>query len=324
MQNTPSFKTLRSLWESTEAQLTKQVSFLLPQLDLLFACVALWSAIGAMMDGRKAVRIAEWTARKDYWEFCETIEDQEDGYDRVTKAPLGPPPHTFSGDNQQNGLLAGEAGELLPAQSPGTGALHAERFLAVGWKLVLTSSPLQPLSFTPNGHRNDLGPHKRRLPSPVQSRLLPSIPAAIWPLDLPLIQASTPMPGFSCRICKATLKLGFDEPPEHPWDHNNCYFVSWCWSCIDEALYGLYYQRVDSPPRGMVLHINDILRINAETTDDGGEVDNVLTQISWQRNFNQVVEALLYRVYFVYNGDEKHGGAPYPDDGSKSAWLSLG
>lgn len=87
---------------------------------LIIACVALWSAIGAMMDGRKAVRIAEWTARKDYWEFCETIEDQEDGCDRVTKAPLGPLPHTFSGDNQQNGLLAGEAGELLPAQSPGT------------------------------------------------------------------------------------------------------------------------------------------------------------------------------------------------------------
>lgn len=54
-----------------------------------------------MVDGRKAVRIAEWTARKDYWEFCETIEDQEDGCDRVTKAPLGPPPHTFFGDNQQ-------------------------------------------------------------------------------------------------------------------------------------------------------------------------------------------------------------------------------
>lgn len=40
---------------------------------LIIACVALWSAIGAMMDGRKAVRIAEWTARKDYWEFCETV-----------------------------------------------------------------------------------------------------------------------------------------------------------------------------------------------------------------------------------------------------------
>lgn len=26
-----------------------------------------------MVDGRKAVRIAEWTARKDYWEFCETV-----------------------------------------------------------------------------------------------------------------------------------------------------------------------------------------------------------------------------------------------------------
>lgn len=159
------------------------------------------------------------------------------------------------------------------------------------------------------------------VPSPVRPRLLPSIPAAIWPSDLPLIQASTPLPGFSCRICKATLKLGFDEPPEHPWDHNNCYFVSWCLSCIDEALYGLSHQRVDSPPHGMVLHINDILRINAETTDDGGEVDTVLTQISWQRNFNQVVESLLYRMYFVYNGDEKHGGPPYPDDVSKKRMV---
>nr|KAK4640620.1 hypothetical protein QC761_601035 [Podospora bellae-mahoneyi] len=331
------FQNSRVVVGKYRGSVNKASKLLTTTTGLIIACVALWSAIGAMMDGRKAVKIAEWTARKDYWEFCETIEDQEDGCDRVTKEPLGPPPHSFSGDNQQNGLLAGEARELLPAQSPGTGVanssgvdFHHSSMTGTSRRVIFGSGLETTFDFKPTATtlpllRMDTGmtsalinaDSPTSVPSFVRPRLLPSIPAAIWPSDPLLIQESTPLPGFSCRICKATLKLGFDEPPEHPWDHNNCYFVSWCWSCIDEALYGLSHQRVDSPPRGMVLHINDILRINAETRDDGGEVDSVLTQISWQRNFNQVVEALLYRVYFVYNGDEKHGGPPYPDDGYK-------
>lgn len=36
-------------------------------------CVALWTAICAMEDSRKALRLAEWTAKKEFLEFCQTV-----------------------------------------------------------------------------------------------------------------------------------------------------------------------------------------------------------------------------------------------------------
>ncbi|KAK4173205.1 hypothetical protein QBC36DRAFT_195202 [Triangularia setosa] len=79
-----------------QGSVSKATRLLTTTAGLIIACVALWSAIGAMMDGRKAVRIAEWTAKKDYREFCETIENREDGCDRVTRTPLGPPPISWT------------------------------------------------------------------------------------------------------------------------------------------------------------------------------------------------------------------------------------
>jgi hypothetical protein len=37
------------------------------------ACVALWSTVRATSDGRKAEMLAEWTAKKDFIEFCWTV-----------------------------------------------------------------------------------------------------------------------------------------------------------------------------------------------------------------------------------------------------------
>src|SRR5207247_406682 len=39
----------------------------------VLACVALWSTMNATSDGRKAEILAEWTAKKDFMEFCQTV-----------------------------------------------------------------------------------------------------------------------------------------------------------------------------------------------------------------------------------------------------------
>ncbi len=39
------------------------------------ACVALWSTLATMDDGHYAVTLAEWTARKDFLEYCEEVRD---------------------------------------------------------------------------------------------------------------------------------------------------------------------------------------------------------------------------------------------------------
>ena len=39
----------------------------------VIACVALWSTLSAMDDGRRSIALAEWTARKDFLEFCQSV-----------------------------------------------------------------------------------------------------------------------------------------------------------------------------------------------------------------------------------------------------------
>ncbi|KAK4651714.1 hypothetical protein QC762_601038 [Podospora pseudocomata] len=58
----------------------------------LIACIALWSTIRAMEDGRKAVSLAEWTARKDFFEYCHSTGYKEDSCDKIKTTSLGPPP----------------------------------------------------------------------------------------------------------------------------------------------------------------------------------------------------------------------------------------
>ncbi|KAK0672517.1 hypothetical protein QBC41DRAFT_380388 [Cercophora samala] len=56
------------------------------------ACVALWTAICAMEDSRKALRLAEWTAKKEFLEFCQTSDFKQTSCETVKTASLDPPP----------------------------------------------------------------------------------------------------------------------------------------------------------------------------------------------------------------------------------------
>ncbi|KAK4651735.1 hypothetical protein QC762_600840 [Podospora pseudocomata] len=55
-------------------------------------CVALWTAICAMEDSRKALRLAEWTAKKEFLEFCQTSNFKQTSCQTVKTASLDPPP----------------------------------------------------------------------------------------------------------------------------------------------------------------------------------------------------------------------------------------
>jgi hypothetical protein len=39
----------------------------------IIACVALWPSLSAMNDSRRALVLAEWTAWKDFLEFCQAV-----------------------------------------------------------------------------------------------------------------------------------------------------------------------------------------------------------------------------------------------------------
>ncbi|KAK4200344.1 hypothetical protein QBC40DRAFT_71213 [Triangularia verruculosa] len=58
----------------------------------IIACIGIWSAIHAMEDSRKAVKIAEWTAKKDFIEYCQATENLDAGCTKAQSSPLGPPP----------------------------------------------------------------------------------------------------------------------------------------------------------------------------------------------------------------------------------------
>jgi hypothetical protein len=42
-------------------------------VGLVVACVTLWPTFSAMQDTRRALLLAEWTARKEFLEFCEAV-----------------------------------------------------------------------------------------------------------------------------------------------------------------------------------------------------------------------------------------------------------
>ena len=50
----------------------------------VIACVALWSTLSAMDDSRRSIELAEWTARKDFLEFCQSV--------RVTRKAMNEQP----------------------------------------------------------------------------------------------------------------------------------------------------------------------------------------------------------------------------------------
>jgi hypothetical protein len=63
-------------YASAQTQLTKRAGVIAKLVGIggfAIACVALWSTLSAMNDGRRALALAEWTARKDFLEFCQSV-----------------------------------------------------------------------------------------------------------------------------------------------------------------------------------------------------------------------------------------------------------
>lgn len=52
--------------------LKPSISMIVGVGGFVLACVALWSTVNATSDGRNAELLAEWTAKKDFIEFCQT------------------------------------------------------------------------------------------------------------------------------------------------------------------------------------------------------------------------------------------------------------
>ena len=42
-------------------------------ISLIIAALALWPTFSGAGDSRRALDLAEWTAKKDYFEFCELV-----------------------------------------------------------------------------------------------------------------------------------------------------------------------------------------------------------------------------------------------------------
>ncbi|KAK8090427.1 hypothetical protein PG997_005388 [Apiospora hydei] len=66
------WSTLRNTCGAKGDMLLKAVA----TLTFLITIVALWSGVSSANDGHKAELIAEWTARKDFMEACETVSTQ--------------------------------------------------------------------------------------------------------------------------------------------------------------------------------------------------------------------------------------------------------
>jgi hypothetical protein len=60
---------LNELWSRKCDLVTK----LIVLLTFIIAALALWPTFSALREGRKATTLAQWTAKKDYFEFCESV-----------------------------------------------------------------------------------------------------------------------------------------------------------------------------------------------------------------------------------------------------------
>lgn len=82
-------------WKSTLASTVGIGGFVL-------ACVALWATITATNDGHKSAAFAEWTALKEFLEYCQMVDYEPTACESARNMSLSPPP-TFEkrGRNQQ-------------------------------------------------------------------------------------------------------------------------------------------------------------------------------------------------------------------------------
>jgi hypothetical protein len=77
---------LRSFTSRAAARLTtpaRAVAKVAGITGFAVACVALWSTLVTMDDGHHAVTLAEWTARKDFLEYCREVRDTSVGMNVV-------------------------------------------------------------------------------------------------------------------------------------------------------------------------------------------------------------------------------------------------
>ena len=64
------------VYDFAQTQLTRREGVLAKIAGIagfVIACVALWSTLSTMDDSRRSIELAEWTARKDFLEFCQSV-----------------------------------------------------------------------------------------------------------------------------------------------------------------------------------------------------------------------------------------------------------
>ncbi|KAF4464582.1 hypothetical protein FALBO_8576 [Fusarium albosuccineum] len=86
---------LQALWTNKYNLIGKTIVL----LALIVACLALWPSFAASRDSRKALSLAQWDAKKSYFELCESHKWDLPGCNDTIKNSLGPPPVLRSVDS---------------------------------------------------------------------------------------------------------------------------------------------------------------------------------------------------------------------------------
>lgn len=67
-----------SIYSFAQSQLRRRagaVTKLAGLAGFAIACVALWSTLSSMHDTRQALALAQWTARKDFLQYCHSVRE---------------------------------------------------------------------------------------------------------------------------------------------------------------------------------------------------------------------------------------------------------
>jgi hypothetical protein len=62
---------IHAIWARSRRLLSATIAI----LTFIIACVTLWPTISGANDSKAATLLAQWTAQKDYYEFCESVRD---------------------------------------------------------------------------------------------------------------------------------------------------------------------------------------------------------------------------------------------------------
>lgn len=144
-------------------------------VSLMVAALALWPTFSGTAEGRRATLLAEWTAKKDFFEFCESHDWEIEGCNVTQVSPPGPPPV----DSRDTGPTADTPPEA------GYGTLLG----GIGMFLVAILLNLRPLRrhmlwTTSRASGRWRKQHHKRILSRVQSLGPQSLPSALHMRDL--------------------------------------------------------------------------------------------------------------------------------------------